>query len=284
MRRQSFAQWHLPREIEALLLLDDHARGRRYPSQERHFHDELELHFVDRGRGVLLLSSGRLPVSEGALVWIPPRRDHLLLEASQDFRRWMVLCRSRLVRRVLPDRARVELLGRAAVERSAHLDRSASTELRRLFEDVFPDRGADVGLRNAGLAFALARSFRFFESRKVRSEPKALHPAVADAVQRLRESDSRPSLAELAGHVGLTEAHLSKLFSAEIGVSITEFRNRVGIERFVGLYGDGSACTVLEAALDAGFGSYAQFYRIFVRALGKTPGQYRAALRRPTSP
>jgi AraC-like DNA-binding protein len=276
MQRQSFAVWRLPRDLEGVLLLDDRGQSRaRFESQERHFHDELELHFVERGRGVFLLPKGRLPVAAGTLVWIPPRRDHLLLEATEDFRRWMLLCRARAVRRVLPKVAHAVLLGRGATERSGLLPQDALVSLRRTFLDVSRDRGGDVSLFNAAVGFALARSWACFERGSSSPEPVALHPAVAAAVSALREPGARPALPELARRAGVTESHLSKLFSSEVGVSITEFRNRLGIERFLETYGDGRDTTLLDAALEAGFGSYPQFHRVFRRHMGYPPAEHR---------
>jgi len=280
MQRQSFSTWRLPRELDAVLLLDDHAEsGSRFGSQERHFHDELELHFVDRGRGVFLLPRGTLGVGAGTLVWIPPRRQHLLLEASGDFRRWMLLCRRRLVHRVLPGGAHDALLGRAAAERSGVLSPRALLSLRQTFVEVSRDRSGDVSLFNAGVGFALARAWAHSENGSATPEPIAVHPAVVAAVRLLRDAAQRPSMPELARRVGLTESHLSKLFTAQVGASVTDFRNRVGLERFFDLYGDGSTMTLLDAALEAGFGSYPQFHRVFRHQMGYSPAAHRKRLR-----
>jgi transcriptional regulator GlxA family with amidase domain len=88
----------------------------------------------------------------------------------------------------------------------------------------------------------------------------------------LRGKIPPPSLPELAALTRTSEAHLSKIFSTQVGVSITEFRNRVRLQRFFELYGDGRRITLLAAALDAGFGSYAQFHRVFREHMGHAPG------------
>jgi AraC-like DNA-binding protein len=276
MERQSFATWQLPRALEAVLQLEDlQDRRIRYPARERHFHDELELHFVDRGSGVFLLTESRLTAPAGTLLWIPPGRDHVLLEATTNFRRWMLLCRPQQVRRVLPKDAHRSLLTSGAVEQSGRVQAPVAAALRQTFIDVSRDRGAEISLFNAAVSFALARAWTTFEKAQTIDAPVSLHPAVAAAVRLLREATARPSLPDLAASVGLTESHLSKLFAAEVGMSITEFRNRVGVERFLEIYGDGSARTLLDAALEAGFGSYPQFHRVFRNIAGYSPREHR---------
>jgi AraC-like DNA-binding protein len=276
MQRQSFAGWHLPRELEGVLLVEDHGEpeGRTRP-QERHFHDELELHLIDAGSGLFLFQETRLAVTAGTLVWVPPGRAHLLLEASADFRRFMLLFRPRLVRRVLPKSAHAALLGRAAREQSRHLPRRALSSLRQTYSEVREDRAAELSLFNASMAFALARSWLHFESASRAPEPAQFHPAVSRALGLLREGEPSPSLSQLSEQTGLSESHLSKLFASQVGLSLTACRNVIRMERFVEIYGDGSRANLMDAALEAGFGSYPQFYRVFLNHMGYPPGKHR---------
>jgi AraC-like DNA-binding protein len=60
-----------------------------------------------------------------------------------------------------------------------------------------------------------------------------------------------------------------------VGLSLTACRNVIRVERFVEIYGDGSRLTLMDAALEAGFGSYPQFYRVFLKHMGYPPGKHR---------
>lgn len=61
-----------------------------------------------------------------------------------------------------------------------------------------------------------------------------------------------------------------------MGISISRFRNQQRLERFLSIAGDGQHSSTLAAAHAAGFGSYAQFYRVFRDATGGSPSTARA--------
>ncbi len=78
---------------------------------------------------------------------------------------------------------------------------------------------------------------------------------------------------QLAKRFGLSASRLTRTFKDEMGVSLVGYKNRLRIERFFTLVAPGGG-NLLQAALDAGFGSYAQFHRVFRELLGATPREY----------
>jgi hypothetical protein len=74
---------------------------------------------------------------------------------------------------------------------------------------------------------------------------------------------------------GVSPSHLSRLFKAQTGVSISRFRNQQRLQRFQLLYGHGRRTTALAAAVEAGFGSYAQLHRVFRELTGRSPSALR---------
>lgn len=95
---------------------------------------------------------------------------------------------------------------------------------------------------------------------------------VSRAVELIRR---QPGLGrrELARRLATTESRLGKLFKAEMGFTVTNYRNRLRLETFLRLVSDGDA-NLTQASLEAGFGSYAQFHRVFRTTLGATPREY----------
>lgn len=103
-------------------------------------------------------------------------------------------------------------------------------------------------------------------------QPKTLSDGVVAVLRRIRADASIPS-SGLAKGTGMTARTLARRFHSEVGVSLVDYRNRVRVERFLGLV-ERRGGNLLSAALDAGFGSYAQFHRTFRRLLGVTPSEY----------
>jgi AraC-like DNA-binding protein len=99
-----------------------------------------------------------------------------------------------------------------------------------------------------------------------------MHPAVRRVVQLLAQN---PTLGgkELANHCGMSLSRLVRVFKAGMGTSLVDYRNRLRLERFL-MAVDGGGNNLLEAALSSGFGSYAQFHRVFRATYQRTPREF----------
>jgi methylphosphotriester-DNA--protein-cysteine methyltransferase len=98
---------------------------------------------------------------------------------------------------------------------------------------------------------------------------------VEKALSLLRRGESEESVRELSRRAGLSAARLSRAFKVQVGLGIAEYRNRMRLERFLDVYGGERRITALAAAFEAGFQSYAQFYRVFCRLMGHNPAEHR---------
>ena len=136
----------------------------------------------------------------------------------------------------------------------------------------------ETDLFNASLAYLLHLSWHMFQKGSVLPLVKKIHPAVQQVAHILLNGAEKDDLSQLAQSVGLTPEAVSRLFKNQTGINLSTFRNRCRLERFLALYGDGHTVTMLEAALAAGFGSYAQFYRVFCKMMRQTPAEYRRGI------
>jgi AraC-like DNA-binding protein len=239
-----------------------------------HHHAELEFNLVTQGAGLYLLANRKYRIRRGDLLWLFPAQEHVLIEQSLDFEMWIGVFKPALVRRVAID-ASAKIL-RQANPPGEFCRRLLQRDLLRL-EALFAEIAAAQdrrGLFNAGLSYALLDAWRQFES-AAEVPVRDVHPAVEKAARLIRDETAATSLEELARRAGLSATRLSRLFKQQTGVALVEFRNRQRIERFLELYGTGQRRKMSEAALEAGFGSYPQFHRIFKRVIGCSPGDYR---------
>jgi AraC-like DNA-binding protein len=77
---------------------------------------------------------------------------------------------------------------------------------------------------------------------------------------------------ELARQFEVSPGHLARTFKREVGISLVEHRHRVLLERFFAILERGSP-SLVDAALRAGFGSYAQFHRVYRKLMRASPNQ-----------
>jgi AraC-like DNA-binding protein len=155
---------------------------------------------------------------------------------------------------------------------------SARRPLGALYNDpgltrtrVDPRKQAKAALLCALMAMLLAEMPRS-RSRNFVSGLAAPHPAVTKAVRMLAEDPSL-SGAELATRLEVSAGRFARVFKSEMGVSLVRYRNQLRLERFVKLM-DAGRSDMPTAARTAGFGSYAQFHRVFQALRGTTPRAY----------
>jgi AraC-like DNA-binding protein len=84
------------------------------------------------------------------------------------------------------------------------------------------------------------------------------------------EQDAGVRGQDLAREFGVSPGHLARIFKSELGVSLVEYRNRLRLRSFFDRVERGEA-NLVGAAQAAGFGSYAQFHRVYRQMFGGTP-------------
>jgi AraC-like DNA-binding protein len=246
-------------------------------ANRRHHHAELELNLVTRGAGTYLLGNRHYQIRRGDLLWLFPTQEHVLIEQTPDFEMWIVIFRRRLIKRSATDPASVPLQQRSFAGDTCR--RLRPRDLSR-FEELFAQlahTADEPGLLNAGLAYALLHAWKCFD-RAGEVPARNVHPAVERTARLLLSDETSYSLPQLARRAGLSSSRLSRLFKQQTGLSIVEFRNRQRMQRFLDRFeserNSSRQSTLLNAALDAGFGSYPQFHRVFRRVAGCSPAEY----------
>ena len=96
---------------------------------------------------------------------------------------------------------------------------------------------------------------------------------LVSAAAAMLTDDPAMDVRVIARRLEVSVGWLARVFKADMGMSLVEYRNRVRLDRVDALL-DGNRKTLLESALAAGFGSYAQFHRVFRSVRHMTPREY----------
>jgi len=239
-----------------------------------HHHAELEFNLVTQGNGLYLLENRKYEIRRGDLLWLFPEQEHVLIEQSPDFEMWIGVLKPKAIERIAADEAVKVLQEKNPTgDFCRRLSQPALLRLEKMFSEIVAN-ASQPGLFNTGLAYSFLSAWNQYQQ-AANVPVQDIHPAVEKAARHIRDQNNTISLSDLARHAGLSAHRLSRLFKQQTGVALVDFRNRQRVEKFLQIYGTGQRRTMLDAALEAGFGSYAQFHRVFKRVTGRSPGEQR---------
>lgn len=242
-----------------------HHQGNHY-DHPRHRHSALEMNLVVSGRGCYEVDGRRHPLVAGSVMWIRPGEPHYVEERSCDFEMWIVAAEEALLERsvsqaVLAEQAKRGLSRVLPADELRWLER----EIRRTYE-----RGTADFLR-VGIAYVLLGAWDA-TSQTTESAPGTVLSAPLHKALALLDQDASLSREALADSVGTTPERLGRLFQSELGIGFVACRNRLRLSRFLEIQRTGRG-TLLGACYEAGFGSYAQFHRVFTEVVGAPPSR-----------
>ena len=243
-----------------------------------HTHVQLEFNLVIRGNTRCVSGNRYYDMPPRTLAFFFPDQEHMLFDYSPDFRMWTGIFNPSLAEGI--DSGNREPLGKTNPPGyfCRMLDHSTAQYINSIADDL-SRRTDDPVLMNAGLRFLLLRAWEAYIDADVVPDQYDIHPSVAKAARLLQQKDADFGVEALAENVGLSSSRLSHLFREQIGMTIPAFRNRRRIDRFIKLFGLGQRKTMLQVALEVGFGSYSQFHRVFKVVTGLTPAEYLADIK-----
>ncbi len=287
------ADLKLGKEYDGLLYLAEATRNLQ--QIESHHHVELELNLVVQGAVTYVMNGRRFAFSSRTLLWLFPQQEHQLVARSEDARFYVVAFKPSLIRRSCHAPAYEGLKHKPREQDnilSTVLDPTSFDLISKIMNSLMQGSlDSDVLNREAG--FGPASGFRFEHHNpdalnagihyllllcwdlqlkgNITRNAVALHPAVHRALKLLSEGNAEQDAASLARACGVSKSYLSRMFHQQIGVALNQYRNTLRLARFFEEYRQPEKTTIADAVYAAGFGSYAQFYKVFAQAYGHGP-------------
>lgn len=167
-------------------------------------------------------------------------------------------------------------------QRICHFSPDSQEKISRMFmemSETFEKGGPHKEFILQGMLFRLL--FTIYEEKlpaaNVVKNIAPLTPPIMDAIVFIEDNYAKnPTLEEAAQMAGFSPAYFSRLFSAQIGKSYTEYLDNVKIRHVLILLTQ-TKKTIMEIAEETGYchGNYLNSQ--FKKKMGMTPGQYRKA-------
>ncbi|MEX0325284.1 MAG: helix-turn-helix domain-containing protein [Puniceicoccaceae bacterium] len=283
-------------EYEGFLFL---AESRHNPPVlKSHRHVELELNLVTQGSVTYVISGHRYTFPRGSMLWIFPAQEHQLVDRTPDAKYYVTVFKPGLIERsckgemyaplkqesiegegVMSKVLQVEMYDLVLRTMDVLMEGSLEPEVLNReagfgYESEFRYEHGDPDALNAGLRHLLVHCWKIFQSDGSGSSAIKLHPSVAKALSLISDEGLFLSLSEIADRCGISETYLSRLFKDQVGVPLNHYRNSARLRTFMETYRQPPRKTILECVYAAGFGSYAQFYKVFMKTFGCGPREY----------
>jgi AraC-like DNA-binding protein len=248
-----------------------------------------------RGSVTYIVGGRRFTFPRRTLLWMFPSQDHQLADRSDDAQYYVAVFKPEMINRSCRSKTYADLRRKRIncdgvlhtlleVESFDLIRKTMDSLMKGALDPGLLNREAGFGIGsdfsfehgdpdglNAGLHHLLLLCWRCQRDGSAISQEVALHPAVRKALTFLSEGEWEHGLAELARQCGVSEAYLSRSFARQIGVPLSRYRNSLRLSRFWMHYRGQERTTLTEAVYAAGFGSYAQFYKVFTLAYGCGP-------------
>lgn len=259
-------------------------RGSVPSMRNAHRHDDLELNFVISGRLDYLFGGSPLSIAAGEIALFWAATPHRLMPQDPDSEAcWIHVPLARVLNWGLPDQDVNELLqGRPLIvpAESVGLSLEAMFEVWRQDLETDEDETAILLETQALVRRVLRQYFRHvgLEARPREFASSESVARVAAMAQFIVAHFRDPiAIADIADAAHLNPNYAMTLFRETIGTTIGGYLTRCRVAEAQRLLLT-TRLTMIDIALQSGFGSQSSFYEQFSRTCGGSPGAYRRRL------
>lgn len=268
--------------LELITLKDKVASfSRLYANSVRyhHWHQCLEVLYVEEGFGVVIVDNRQYTMRPGRLFFFPPFTLHKVMvdEQAQDtYRRTIIHLDQHAIIRLLRDfpdmRSRLQLLSQRAAP--AFVADLADIHVHVDYLFSLYARFATSGLNAEHIASLLLALLHMLPPVQEKM-PEGSSGIASPVMFWIEENYQRKfSLDKLAQDLGKSRSYLSRRFHSETGEYIHNYLNTIRLRRACELLLH-STMSVADVANQVGFADTTWFISSFKKGIGETPLQYR---------
>lgn len=280
-------------EYDGFLFLAETVRNP--PILVSHRHLEVELNLVVNGEITYVVEDRSYTFGRGSLLWFFPSQEHQIMHRTSDAEYYIGVFTPDLIQRACRSERYADL-GKGTVPGAGIVNRILEPAqfdlMTRMMAEIMEgsldadllNREAGFGVEssfryahrapdslNAGLRHLLLLGWRYQQAGVAGMKSLQLHPSVRRALTLISQQAEGETLEELARQCGISGAYLSRMFRKQVGISLSQYKNNIRLGRFWECYGSRHSRNLTEAMFEAGFGSYAQFYKVFRAQYGRGP-------------
>lgn len=228
---------------------------------ELHYHPIPEIYVFLTGICRIQLNNCVHLLQRGTLIWIAPGQVHIICDQSLDCTFAVCSLKPQFLKRfelqeTLPLETKIFNISEAEVVYLEH------------FFSMLPPR--DHPARIAAIYYGSDHLLRLLKH-DILTESHVLSPGIEKVLNFLMQSKEKPPLSKLVQLAGMSSTSFQQQFKLQMNMTFSQYWNRLQVRRFLAVYDAGKRHNISEAVYQAGFGSYAQFYRVFTRISGYTP-------------
>lgn len=278
------SDFSLPAEFPLAVM---RAQGGQKTPHIMHWHDCLEINWVENGRGINYIADREYLLAPGQLYLINNIDRHIAVTDGNLDMRIVIFDPGLLWNTALEQHDYLRMFYPLGEQQSnlAQLSEENRTRVRTLMLEIEAEwnarlRGFELMIR-AKLMELLAMLYRTNPETLEPKEAAALrkgYQRIRPAVNHIQTHFAEPlSLDLLAALCGMSRTYFCTLFKKTMGMNLGAYVERIRINRACMLLAIDDS-PVLDIALESGFSSLSSFNTAFKALCGKTPSQYRRDL------
>ncbi|MBR3967630.1 MAG: helix-turn-helix transcriptional regulator [Clostridia bacterium] len=268
----------------------EHGSRRRV---DMHHHPNFEIHYIEEGSFCFEQESGSVTVEKDSLVLIPPRHYHAFIGESENLKRisfelklsilkngsdvfssydklFSTISSPMLIHRFIPELIQLgDCMGVISGEEEI-------CKLNARFTLAFL-KICEILRQNISVKAELS------PDRTVQISPSDEDLTLMRILDYIRSACRRPlTLSEVARYVSLSERQVQRILSARMGESfhVILSDNRINLAKSMITSQAYSDRSLEKIAYECGYSNYVSFWSQFKKSVGKTPEQYKKAMKK----